>query len=49
MWEVYKEMIPALIKQCNDPTYYTDRSAVVPPALPVPAPSRPHSIDRTSS
>jgi len=34
MWEVYKEMIPALIRQCSDPKYYTDRSPVVPAALP---------------
>jgi hypothetical protein len=25
MWEVYCEMIPALIKQCADPTYFTKR------------------------
>ena len=32
MWEVYCEMIPALIKQCSDPTYYTPRE--LPPPLP---------------
>merc|ERR1740121_2524999 len=32
--EVYREMIPALIKQCSDPNYYTPRE--VPPAIPVP-------------
>ena len=32
MWEVYSEMIPALIRQGSDPTYYTDRE--LPPALP---------------
>ena len=25
MWEVYKEMIPALVRQCADPKYYTKR------------------------
>jgi MocE subfamily Rieske [2Fe-2S] domain protein len=34
MWEVYCEMIPALIKQCSDPTYYTKRD--VPKAVPLP-------------
>ena len=32
MWEVYSEMIPALIKQTKDPNYYTRRE--VPPAKP---------------
>lgn len=35
MWEVYSEMIPALIKQCSDPNYYTKRD--IPHALPVPS------------
>ena len=34
MWEVYLEMIPALIKQCSDQTYYTKRS--LPPAVAAP-------------
>lgn len=32
MWEVYREMIPALIRQSSDPEYYTDRP--LPPPLP---------------
>ena len=36
MWEVYCEMIPAMIKQAQDPNYYTDRSAAIPPPLPAP-------------
>merc|ERR1712070_1283310 len=35
MWEVYCEMIPALIKQASDPDYYTKRE--LPPSLPTPA------------
>lgn len=31
MWEVYREMIPALIKQCTDPNYFTKRP--LPPPL----------------
>jgi len=35
MLEVYREMIPALKKQCLDPDYYIDRSHLVPAALAV--------------
>jgi len=31
LWETYREMIPALIKQCSDPDYYLERE--VPPPL----------------
>jgi len=34
IFEVYCEMIPALIRQCSDPNYYTPRE--VPPPIPVP-------------
>ena len=34
MWEVYKEMIPALIRQATDPDYYTPRE--LPPDIPTP-------------
>merc|ERR1712054_38934 len=35
IYEVYCEMIPALIKQCSDPEYFTERP--LPPDLPAPA------------
>lgn len=32
MWEVYREMIPDLIRQCSDPDFFTQRSVPPPPA-----------------
>jgi len=36
MWEVYAEMIPALIKQSTDPNYFTPRHDKIPAPIPVP-------------
>ena len=44
IWEVYREMVPALLKQCRDPEYFTDRSAQLPPPLPEAADGRAASL-----